>query len=65
LRMAAERFGLTYPIAQDNASATWNAWNNQYWPAEYLVDRQGRIAYSHFGEGAYGQTEEVIRGLLG
>ena len=64
LQAAAERFGLSYPIAQDNASATWNAWGNQYWPAEYLVDREGRIVYSHFGEGGYERTEGVLRTLL-
>lgn len=64
LEAAVQRFGLTYPIAIDNASATWNAWGNQYWPAEYIVDQQGRIVYSHFGEGAYSQTEALIRRLI-
>ncbi len=64
LAAAAGRFGLTYPIAEDNASATWNAWNNQYWPAEYLVDQSGRIVHEHVGEGGYGETERVIRSLL-
>ena len=64
LEAAARRFGLTYPIAQDNESATWNAWGNQYWPAEYLVDRNGRIVHTHVGEGGYGETESLIQGLL-
>lgn len=63
LEAAVQRFGLTYPIAIDNASATWNAWGNRYWPAEYVVDQQGRIVYSHFGEGAYSQTEALIKRL--
>lgn len=63
LEAAVRRFGLTYPIAIDNASATWNAWGNQYWPAEYVVDQQGRVVYSHFGEGAYSQTEALIQRL--
>ena len=64
LAAAVERFGLTYPIAEDNASATWNAWNNEYWPAEYLVDANGRIVHRHVGEGGYEETEQVIQGLV-
>lgn len=64
LEAAVQRFGLTYPIAIDNASETWNAWGNRYWPAEYLVDQQGKVIYSHFGEGAYAQTEALIRRLI-
>ncbi len=55
---------LRYPIAQDNEYATWNAWGNQYWPAKYLIDAEGRVRYVHFGEGAYGETERAIRTLL-
>ncbi len=61
---AIKRFGIPYPVAQDNRYATWQAYANQYWPAVYLIDRQGRIAYTHFGEGAYAQTEARIRALL-
>ena len=64
LEAAAQRFGLVYPIAEDNFSATWNAWGNQYWPAEYLVDQRGHIVHSHSGEGGYGETERRIQGLL-
>ena len=64
LEAAAQRFGLTYPIAEDNQSATWNAWGNRYWPAEYLVDQQGRIVHTHTGEGGYGETERLIQNLL-
>jgi cytochrome c biogenesis protein CcdA/thiol-disulfide isomerase/thioredoxin len=55
---------LRYPIAQDNAYGTWNAWGNQYWPAKYLIDGQGRVRYTHFGEGDYDVTERAIRSLL-
>jgi hypothetical protein len=61
---AVEDNGLRYPIAQDNEYATWNAWGNQYWPAKYLIDARGRVRYAHFGEGAYGETEQAIRTLL-
>jgi cytochrome c biogenesis protein CcdA/thiol-disulfide isomerase/thioredoxin len=53
-----------YPVAQDNEQATWNAYGNQYWPAEYFIDARGRVRYVHFGEGEYGEKEKVIRQLL-
>ncbi|HEY1967902.1 MAG TPA: cytochrome c biogenesis protein DipZ, partial [Pseudonocardia sp.] len=56
--------GVRYPIAIDNDYATWNAYHNQYWPAEYLVDAAGTIRHVSFGEGNYGETEELIRQLL-
>jgi cytochrome c biogenesis protein CcdA/thiol-disulfide isomerase/thioredoxin len=55
---------LTYPVVQDNDLATWDAWGNQYWPADYLVDAQGNVRDAHFGEGDYAQTERAIRTLL-
>ena len=55
---------LRYPVAQDNAYGTWNAWGNQYWPAKYLIDAGGRVRYTHFGEGDYDETEKAIRALL-
>ena len=61
---AAREFGLEYPIVLDNERATWGAYQNQYWPAKYLVDRDGYIRYTHFGEGGYEETESVIRDLL-
>ena len=61
---AAERFGLEYPIAQDNDFVTWRTFNNAYWPTKYLIDRNGVIRYTHIGEGAYEQTEEMIQQLL-
>ena len=61
---AVKRFGIGYPVAQDNGYQTWNAFGNRYWPALYLVDRSGRIVYRHFGEGGYDDTEARIRQLL-
>jgi thiol-disulfide isomerase/thioredoxin len=65
VRAAVDRLGVRYPVALDNDFATWQAYSNQYWPAKYLIDRSGRLRYHHFGEGAYEETERVIRQLLG
>ena len=65
VRAALERFGIRYPVAQDNAYATWKAYGNQYWPAQYLVDRDGTIVLEHMGEGGYDEMERAIRALLG
>jgi len=62
---AIKNFGIHYPVAQDNNYATWNAYNNQYWPAEYLIDQNGNIVHVHFGEGEYDVTENAVRQLLG
>jgi len=62
---AVKRLGVTWPVALDSNMATWNAYSNQYWPAEYLIDQQGRIAYYHPGEGDYDATERAIVSLLG
>jgi cytochrome c biogenesis protein CcdA/thiol-disulfide isomerase/thioredoxin len=56
--------GIRYPVVQDNELATWDAYGNQYWPAEYFVDARGNVRYVHFGEGEYGEKEKVIRQLL-
>ena len=61
---AAKNLGVDYPIAVDDNYATWNAYNNQYWPAEYLIDQQGVIRHEEFGEGDYSGTETAIRALL-
>jgi cytochrome c biogenesis protein CcdA/thiol-disulfide isomerase/thioredoxin len=61
---AIRQNGLTYPIVQDNDMATWNAWGNQYWPAEYLIDAKGQVRHVHFGEGNYKESEAAIRALL-
>lgn len=55
---------IRYPVALDNDFATWNSFRNQYWPAKYLIDRDGNIRYSHFGEGNYDEIEAKIRELL-
>jgi cytochrome c biogenesis protein CcdA/thiol-disulfide isomerase/thioredoxin len=55
---------LRYPVVQDNEYGTWNAFGNQYWPAKYLIDAQGQVRYTHFGEGDYKQVEAAIRALL-
>jgi cytochrome c biogenesis protein CcdA/thiol-disulfide isomerase/thioredoxin len=64
VRSAAAQLGVHYPIALDNNYATWNAYENEYWPAEYLIDADGNIRHVDFGEGGYGQTETFIRTLL-
>jgi cytochrome c biogenesis protein CcdA/thiol-disulfide isomerase/thioredoxin len=64
VRENAEKLGIAYPIALDNGFGTWSAWNNQYWPAKYLIDREGHVRYYHFGEGEYAETEQAIRQLL-
>ncbi|MDR3642316.1 MAG: cytochrome c biogenesis protein DipZ [Candidatus Doudnabacteria bacterium] len=61
---AIERFNIHYPVAQDNEYTTWNAYNNEYWPAEYLIDQKGNIVHEHFGEGEYDVMENAIRELL-
>lgn len=61
---AIKQFGIKYPVAQDNEFATWNAYNNHYWPAKYLIDVDGNVRYTHFGEGEYDVTEENIKKLL-
>ena len=61
---AIKRYGIPYPVALDNNYATWNAYNNQYWPAEYLIDATGKIRRTEFGEGNYPESEQAIRTLL-
>jgi cytochrome c biogenesis protein CcdA/thiol-disulfide isomerase/thioredoxin len=60
----AAALGVHYPIAVDNNYGTWNAFNNQYWPAEYLIDPAGVVRHVAFGEGGYANTENLIRQLL-
>jgi len=64
VRMAASDYGVRYPIAIDNDYGTWNAYGNQYWPAEYLIDARGHVREAKFGEGDYSKTENAIRSLL-
>jgi thiol-disulfide isomerase/thioredoxin len=61
---AVKKFNITYPVALDNNYGTWDAYHNEYWPADYLVDANGTIRYEAFGEGDYNQTENAIRILL-
>jgi thiol-disulfide isomerase/thioredoxin len=64
VRKNVEKLGLNYPIAIDNNYAIWRAFGNQYWPAHYIIDAQGQIRYTHFGEGSYDTQEQVIQQLL-
>ncbi len=61
---AVKRYGIEYPVAQDNNLDTWRAYNNRYWPAEYFIDAEGNVRYTHFGEGKYDESELVIQQLL-
>jgi cytochrome c biogenesis protein CcdA/thiol-disulfide isomerase/thioredoxin len=62
---AVKDLGITYPVAIDNSYTIWNAFQNQYWPAHYFVDRNGSIRHHHFGEGSYEESEKVLQDLLG
>ncbi len=62
---ALQEHGIKYPVALDNKLDTWTSFRNRYWPAHYLIDKNGQIVYTHFGEGNYAQTENNIRQLLG
>ena len=61
---ATQDNGITWPVAQDNDFETWQNYSNRFWPAKYLIDKEGVIRYTHFGEGAYDETEKQIRDLL-
>jgi thiol-disulfide isomerase/thioredoxin len=65
LRRAARELGVGYPVVIDNDFAIWRSFDNHYWPALYLVDRDGRIRFHHFGEGAYTEIERAIQHELG
>lgn len=64
VQTALKRHGITYPVAQDNDSATWNAFRNVYWPAQYIVDQNGNVVYTHAGEGAYDEIDRTVGKLL-
>ena len=64
VQAALKRHGITYPVAQDNESQTWNAWRNRYWPAQYIIDQSGKIVFQHDGEGQYEQMDRTIARLL-
>lgn len=61
---AVEKFGIKYPVVQDNEYAIWTAYGNHYWPKKYLIDIDGFIVYDHIGEGEYEETEKKIQELL-
>jgi thiol-disulfide isomerase/thioredoxin len=65
VRAAVQKDGITYPVALDNNYDTWNAYKNDSWPADYLIDKTGHIRYVSQGEGDYGKTEKAIQSLLG
>jgi thiol-disulfide isomerase/thioredoxin len=65
VRRAAGELRVGYPVVIDNDFAIWRSFENRYWPALYLVDRDGRVRFRHFGEGAYEETERAIQPLLG
>jgi thiol-disulfide isomerase/thioredoxin len=64
VRAAVSDLHIGYPVAIDNDYQIWRAFDNQYWPAHYFIDAQGRMRYDHFGEGEYDQSERVIQQLL-
>lgn len=64
VRQQVRKLDINYPVAIDNQYAIWRAFNNQYWPAHYFIDAKGQVRYSHFGEGRYGEQEQVIQQLL-
>lgn len=64
VQAALKRHGITYPVAQDNESKTWNAYHNQYWPAQYIIDQTGKIVFQHEGEGRYDEIDRTVAKLL-
>ena len=65
VKKAVQQYKIPYPVALDNNFSTWKSYNNNYWPAHYLINKQGKVVYTHFGEGNYDTTENNIRYLLG
>jgi cytochrome c biogenesis protein CcdA/thiol-disulfide isomerase/thioredoxin len=65
IKAAVQKDGIQYPVAVDNQFGTWTQYQNRYWPAHYLIDKNGNVVYQHFGEGQYDVTENNIRFLLG
>ncbi len=64
VRDKVKEYGITYPVAIDNNYAIWRNFDNQYWPAHYLIDAKGQVRYTHFGEGSYETQEKMIQQLL-
>lgn len=65
VKTAIQKFDIQYPVALDNDFLTWQNYNNRYWPAHYLINKEGKIVYEHFGEGEYDTMENNIEALLG
>lgn len=65
VKEATKKYGVNWPVLFDDNMVNWSNFENQYWPAKYIADKQGRIRYHHYGEGRYDETEDVIRELLG
>ncbi len=64
VKIAIEKYGITYPVVMDNNLETWKAFENNYWPRKYIADHEGNLRYDHIGEGSYQETEKVIQQLL-
>jgi thiol-disulfide isomerase/thioredoxin len=64
VKQAVKDYQIEYPVLQDNNYTTWKAYQNRYWPRDYLIDTQGFIRYGHIGEGDYDETEKAIQSLL-
>lgn len=64
VRRAIERFGIAYPVVVDNDFTLWKAYANRYWPAKYLVDKEGYLRFYHHGEGAYDEVERAMQSLV-
>jgi cytochrome c biogenesis protein CcdA/thiol-disulfide isomerase/thioredoxin len=64
VQKAIDESKINYPVGLDNDFATWDAYKNQFWPASYLIDKEGKIRRTHFGEGEYAETEKAVRFLL-
>jgi thiol-disulfide isomerase/thioredoxin len=64
VKAAVQKYGIKYPVLQDNDKGTWDAYQNRYWPRKYLIDNEGYIRYDHIGEGGYAEVEKVIQSLL-
>ncbi len=64
VQAALKRHGILYPVAQDNDSQTWNAYRNRYWPAQYIIDQNGKIVFQHAGEGQYDEIDRTVARLL-
>lgn len=64
VKQAIQDEGILYPVMQDNDFVTWRAYNNNYWPATYFIDKDGHVRFTHFGEGNYDESEQVIQELL-